>query len=146
MQTPDITAKSIRLKWWPSPQDFNEAVQTPGTTYSDHDLRSGQVELTALGLPRPQTGNFASVYHVDCVEKQWAVRCFLRDIPDQQERYRHIERTLQELNLWCFVSFDYVAEGVRIHGEWFPILKMEWAEGPTLTEYIQQNLYEPEKL
>jgi tetratricopeptide (TPR) repeat protein len=146
MQTPNTAMKSFRLKWWPSPQDFNEAVQTPGYTYSDEDLRAGQVELTALGLPRPQTGNFASVYRIDCINKYWAVRCFLRDIPEQQTRYNHIESTLRGLNLPFFVNFAYLAEGVRVRGDWFPILKMEWAEGPTLTEYISANLHEPDKL
>ncbi|HEY9790305.1 MAG TPA: hypothetical protein V6D22_07900 [Candidatus Obscuribacterales bacterium] len=146
MQTPTTTTNKFRLKWWPSPQDFNEAVQTPGTTYSDSDLRSGQVELTALGLPRPQTGNFASVYRIDCIHKYWAVRCFLRDIPEQQSRYHQIETTLSELNLPFFVNFAYLYEGVRLRGDWFPILKMEWAEGPTLTEYMSANVHEPNKL
>lgn len=31
------------------------------------------------------------------------------------------------------VGFEYQREGIRIRGEWYPLLKMEWVEGETLS-------------
>jgi len=41
---------------WPSSQDFNEAVQTPGLAFSDPDLKGGQAAVGATGLPLPRRG------------------------------------------------------------------------------------------
>ncbi|MBX9723714.1 MAG: hypothetical protein K2X81_20075, partial [Candidatus Obscuribacterales bacterium] len=60
---------------WPSPQDYNEAIQNPHLCFSDEELRNGKAVLNALGLPQPNSGNFASVYRVRCDGKDWAVRC-----------------------------------------------------------------------
>ena len=47
---------------WPTPQDYREAVQAPGLAFADPDLRAARAETDRLGLPRPVTGGFASVY------------------------------------------------------------------------------------
>jgi len=44
---------------WPTLQDYNEAVQSPGVVFSDPDLRDATPETTKLGLPKGITGNFA---------------------------------------------------------------------------------------
>ena len=72
---------------WPTPQDYNEAVQNPRLNFEDADLRAGTPDVTPLGLPRPITGGFASVYSIRNGSKRWAVRCFLRDFADHKERY-----------------------------------------------------------
>ncbi len=54
--------QAIRLRWWPSPQDYSEAVQNLSVNSVDPELRKGLVYVDALGLPRPVTGAFASVY------------------------------------------------------------------------------------
>jgi hypothetical protein len=59
---------------WPTPQDYNEALQNPRLNFEDRELQTGTPELTALGLPRPITGGFASVYSVRSGSRRWAVR------------------------------------------------------------------------
>ena len=49
---------------WPTPQDYQEAIQSPSLCFSDPDLHSGIVEEDRLGLPRPISGGFAVVYKV----------------------------------------------------------------------------------
>ena len=46
---------------WPTPQEYNEAIQNPRSVFADAELQAGQPVLTPLGLPRPITGAFASV-------------------------------------------------------------------------------------
>jgi serine/threonine protein kinase len=35
------------------------------------------------------------------------------------------------------VGFDYRDWGVNVNGRWFPMVKMNWVEGPTLTELVR---------
>lgn len=129
---------------WPTPQEYNEAIQNPPTAFTDPELRSGQPVLTPLGLPRPITGNFASVYQMVCTNQRvWAVRCFLRDFDDHQERYAAISQHLAQFNLPYMVNFTFLADGIRVGGNRYPILKMEWVEGEPFLAYIERNLNAP---
>ena len=131
---------------WPTPQDYNEAIQSPRLSFSDPDLQAGTPELTSLGLPRPITGGFASVYRIRCNSRDWAVRCFLRDFADHQERYAAIGRSLAELKLPYTVGFDFIQNGIRVRGQWYPVLKMEWIDGTSLKEAIDAAISNPKGL
>ena len=129
---------------WPTPQEYNEAIQNPSTAFIDPELRAGLPVLTPLGLPRPITGNFASVYQMVCANQRvWAVRCFLRDFDDHQERYAAISQHLAQLSLPYMVNFTFLAEGIRVGGQRYPILKMEWVEGEPFLTYVERNLAAP---
>jgi hypothetical protein len=131
---------------WPTPQDYNEAIQDPRLCFCDEVLQGGSVELNPLGMPKPYSGGFATVYKVACADRVWAVRCFQREQPDQQQRYAIIGEHLHASGLDAVVGFDLLAEGIRVGGKWYPIVKMEWVEGPLLHDYIAQNLAKPEVL
>lgn len=131
---------------WPTPQDYNEAIQNPSTNFADEELRTGSVELDVLGLPRPITGAFASVYKLNCPERSVAVRCFLRKVPDQQERYRKISDFILNDTLPYTVDFEFIDKGIRVGSSWFPILKMAWVDGLLLPQYIEKHLQNPKKL
>ena len=126
---------------WPTPQEYNEAIQNPATAFVDPELRAGQPVLTPLGLPRPITGGFASVYQMVCAHQRvWAVRCFLRDFGDHQERYAAISDHLARANLPYMVNFSFLADGIRVGGRIHPLLKMQWVEGESFLTYVERNL------
>lgn len=125
---------------WPTPQDYNEAIQSPRLNFNDPELKGGSVETTALGLPRPITGGFASVYRVRCGQREWAVRCFLREFIDQRQRYEAISKHLSAAKLPYTVGFEFLPQGIKVGGTWYPILKMEWVQGELLNKYIKRNL------
>lgn len=131
---------------WPTPQDYQEALQNPGLALADPELNAGRVELDPLGLPKPRTGGFASVYRVHCGQRDWAVRCFLRDFRDQQERYAAISDHLGRVRLPYTVDFTFLSQGILVRGQWYPILKMEWVEGERLDRYIERHLRNPSAL
>lgn len=131
---------TARLVNWPSPQDYNEAVQNLRQNCSDSDLRNAVVEVTRLGLPSARTGAFASVYRAHAEGRDFALRCFLRDIADQEERYEKISQFVRSDSLPYTVTFDFLADGLRINGLQFPILKMDWVEGLNLDRYIEKHL------
>ncbi len=127
---------------WPTPQDYSEAVQHPALNFGNPEIKSGQVEITALGLPRPRSGNFATVFKIKCKERDWAVRCFLRQVTDQRERYAAISKDLAPLKMPYMVGFQYIPEGILVKGKWYPILKMEWAEGELLDKFVHEHLHD----
>ncbi|MBS1954357.1 MAG: hypothetical protein JST89_09225 [Cyanobacteria bacterium SZAS-4] len=135
-----------KLVWWPTPQDYNEAIQTPQANLLDNELRSGLPYTNALELPRSITGSFASVYRMHCEKKDFALRLFLSNIRDQNERYALISDFVQRDALPYTVTFDFLREGIKVHGEWLPALKMDWLEGEQFDHYIGANLGNAEKL
>ena len=131
---------------WPTAPDYNESIQSPHLNFNDPELKGGSVETTALGLPRPFSGGFASVYKVSCGHREWAVRCFLREFIDQQQRYEAISKHLSAAKLPYMVGFDFLSQGIKVRGKWYPILKMEWVKGELLHKYIKRNLHNPSAL
>lgn len=131
---------------WPTPQDYNEAIQNPQLNFSDPELRAGVPELTPLGLPRAITGGFTSVYRLRCGGRDWAVRCFLREVLDQQERYAAIGRHLAAAKLPYTVGFAFQPDGIKVGGRAYPLLKMEWVAGEPLERWIEGHLGDPAAL
>lgn len=130
---------------WPHSQDYNEAIQDPGSCFGDAELKQGEVVTNELGLPAPCSGNFADVYAVDCpaTKSKWAVKCFTREIAGLKERYREISTYLKQTPLPFMVDFTYLEQGIRVRGQWYPILKMRWVEGFALNTFIKNNLDKP---
>jgi hypothetical protein len=131
---------------WPTPQDYNEAIQNPKIVFSDPDLRFGQPELNQLGLPRPRAGAFACVYKMQGGGRNWAARCFLKEVPDLQRRYVAISECLKSAKLPYTVPFTYIADGIKVGGRPYPLLKMEWIHGESLTAFIGKTLANPSTL
>ena len=78
---------------WPTMSDYQDAMQNPGLSFADPELRSG-IPVTEVWDCEPITGGFASVYQVVSGGSKWAVRCFLRHHQDSEQRYAAIGRTL----------------------------------------------------
>lgn len=131
---------------WPAPQDYNEAVQNPHLAFADADLMLGQPELTPLGLPRPISGNFACVYKMQTSNGTWAARCFMKEVPDLQERYKAISEYLAQGRLPYTVPFTYNPRGLRVQGRPFPLLKMQWVQGQSLNTFVEEVLGYPDTL
>jgi hypothetical protein len=130
---------------WPLSQDYNEAIQNPHLCFTDAQLCAGQVATNALGLPMPRSGNFADVYEVRCplTDGRWAVKCFTRQVPGLRERYAAISAHLRQANLLFTVEFQYLEQGIRVRGQWYPVLKMDWVEGQLLNEFVRASLDKP---
>lgn len=125
----------------PYPQivEYNEAVQNPATAFRDTELRQGRVAVNALGLPVVLSGGFALTYRMAAPRRTLALRCFHREIPAAQQKYAAIAEALRGLHSPYFVGFDYVPDGIRIRGGFYPVLKMEWAEGEPLGVWLGQH-------
>jgi serine/threonine protein kinase len=128
-----------RLMDWPNPQDYNEAIQYPSICFSDPELQKAQIELSPIGLPRPITGAFASVYKVNGERGTWAVRCFHSDIPELTRRYGSILESLNSIKSGWALRTEFIEQGIKVLGRWYPIVKMEWADGLPLDRYLAKH-------
>ena len=131
---------------WPNPTDYQDAVQNPRLCFSDPELQTGVVATNALGLPRVASGNFASVYEVQTGKRRWAIRCFLRQCADQQKHYAHVTNHLKGLWLPFLVDFEYQPQGIRLFGQPYPIVKMQWVDGVALHTFVKRKLRRPQEL
>jgi hypothetical protein len=125
---------------YPTPEQYQRAVLSAAQTLADFDLQAGQVTPGLFGLPQAVCGPFAIVFPFQAKGRKWAVRCFLTPAPDREERYRHLGAALARRAFPFLVPFEYQPRGIRVEGEWFPIVKMPWAEGEELHRYVEANL------
>ena len=131
---------------WPNHADYAEAIQNPELCFELPELHTGEVANTTLGLPRAWSGNFASVYQVTGGGRAHAVRCFVRQVTNQQDRYAALARYLAGRPLDFMVPFDFVNRGIRVHDAWYPMVKMDWVTGTPLHTYVESKLGAPEAL
>lgn len=131
---------------WPSPQDYNESVQSPALFFTDQQLLKCSPELNELGIPKVSSGTFASVYRLRGIEGDWAVRCFLNPVSDQEDRYRQLSKFICADDLVYTVDFNYLSSGIKVGKSFYPVLKMHWVEGLSLHVYIESLLKRGEGL
>lgn len=121
----------------PSASDYSTAIQNPRHCFADPQLQAGQIKVDRLGLPVGISGNFAVVYQSTLRGTSFAVRCFVRRVPDQQRRYAAISQCLASLRLPAFVDFTYIEHGILVDGVWHPIVRMNWSDGQPLHQYVE---------
>ncbi len=124
---------------YPSIVEYNQSAQHPATAFTDPELAAGTLATSALGLPIVLGGGFALTYTVTSKARKFALRCFHRYVPDLKQRYAQISDAIGGLGSEHFVSFEYQREGVRVSSGLYPVVKMAWAEGPTLGAFIEDN-------
>src|SRR5258708_38260873 len=102
---------------WPLSQDYNEAIQSPETSFADPELRQGEAVCNALGIPMPRSGNFADVYEVRCANgSRWAVKCFTREVAGLRDRYSEIRPALRHAQLPVPLAMPPQGKGMPIRG------------------------------
>ena len=131
---------------WPDLTEYHEALQHPQRSLGDPELQRAQIEKDRFGMPKPATGGNAVVYKATEGQNVWAVRCFLRPISDHAERYAAISKHLGKNRSAHSTKFFYLADGLRIKGGAFPIVKMAWIQGPNLDRFVEGLLDQPKEL
>src|SRR5712672_656200 len=129
----------------PYPQmiDYHDAVQNPAHSFVDKELKTGVVRKNALGLPLALSGGFALTYTVKTAKNKYAVRCFHKEIPSIESKYREISKAISSLNSGYFVGFQFQPSGIKIKGNTFPIVRMDWIEGDPLGIWLDKNYDNP---
>ena len=128
---------------YPSRADYSQAVGSfPQVSIIDATLRSGTPARGSNNLLLVYSGGFSSVFPLVVGPNTFALRCWVRNIGDAEIRYQGISNYLKQKNLPYFVEFAYIREGILVNGTKWPITRMEWAEGETLCQFIENNLHD----
>lgn len=150
MPAPQRPGPRTRPDAFPSGARYVEALQNTDVCFTDPALRGAKVTMDRLGMPRPISGNFASVFALtDASGRRYAVKCFTQNVSDQHKRYNAISRRLAQLNPeelsqpWK-MEFEYLDEGILVDGFRWPVLKMAWMDGIGLLRWLDQNYYRPD--
>ena len=131
---------------YPSLEQYNEAFQAPQVALIDPELKQGSIATTGHGLPLALCGGFALTYTINSGSKKYAVRCFHKQSNALEKRYSSISSRLKNLKSQYFVDFEFQSSGVRVSGNTYPVVKMAWANGTTLGQYLEQNYKNPIQL
>lgn len=131
---------------FPSGAAYAEALQHTQLCFQHPELKGARPELTKLGLPRAISGAFASVFSLTSATsgRRYAVKCFTRQVPDQERRYQAISTRLAQLDStrlsqpWN-LGFEYLPDAISVGKERYPVLKMEWIEAVTLSAWLDGN-------
>jgi len=127
---------------WPLARDYVEALQNPRTCFSDPALQETVPAIDRLSMPTVSSGQFAYVFKLNKVtgSESHAVRCFRGFVGERERRYKAIDDHLDHHSLAALARFEYEPSGLRVNGGLYPLLVMEWIDGPTLDVYIEQVL------
>lgn len=137
---------------WPGALDYQEAIQTPEALSPETGLAQAILERNRHGLPIAYTGRFAAVFRFqDHDGGLWAARLFTTQDShtERAERYRLLAElwpTLPPALRRLFVPFEYTPRGILVGGSWYPLVRMAWAQGTPLGQWVAQNRDQPREL
>lgn len=131
---------------YPTLEQYNQAFSAHSTLLADPELRAGTLAKSGLGLPLAISGGFALTYTVSTARGKFAVRCFHRESKGLERRYAAISKKLASLRSHYFLDFQFQPQGIRVDGAAYPVVKMAWASGTTLGEFLEDNLRNPAAL
>jgi hypothetical protein len=131
---------------WPSDTDYYDAIQNPKHAFADAALREGTPKQDGMGELWMDGGSFACVFQINSGKQNFAVRCFKTPVVDQAARYELITSHLRRIDSPAFCAIDYQPRGIKVRGEFYPVLKMEWAQGTPLDVYVREQLGNPQAL
>jgi Cft2 family RNA processing exonuclease/tetratricopeptide (TPR) repeat protein len=126
----------------PGASDYADAMLTPKNHLFDADLQLASPQLIETGGMRGRVkswkGAYAVVFHLANEQDEWAVRCFLEDIPEVERRYAAMHEFFTKTRDAMFVETSFVQDGILVGFQAYPIIKMEWVKGDQLNDYIDK--------
>lgn len=122
---------------YPTLEQYNEALHSPQIVLQDPLLKRGVVRRNGMGMPLALCGGFALTYTIEVDGKKFAVRCFHKASQELERRYQAISARLAQLRGDYFLPFEFNPTGIRIGGQSYPVVKMAWAKGRTLAEFLE---------
>lgn len=101
--------------------------------------------------PIMSSGNFAVVFKMSDGEKNYAIKCFLKEQKGRKEAYNQICDYMSGIHKKHFVSTSYYEKELFVDTNQteeneFPVLLMDWVDGLGLSEYISHNYDNREKM
>ena len=122
----------------PYAKDYQSALQNPARVFAYPDLRSALFAVDSWGLPFAITGSRAIVFKVMIDEKDYALRCYVHSAGIAcRERYIALSKVIMRRRLaGIFPAYRWRDDAMRLNGETWPVLQMEWIEGLNLDQHV----------
>lgn len=133
--------QNATTNFWPSARNYAEAVQCPLVCFEEPSLKRMLPAVDRLGMPLVTSGQFAYVFKLNAGDDggdALAVRCFRGFLGDREQRYRALDTQLNASRIAALPQFKYLPKGILVAGRRYPVLVMEWVEGPTLDVYLDE--------
>lgn len=141
--------QNLPSTFWPTARQYAEAVQCPAVCFDEPSLKGMQAAVDRLGMPLVTSGQFAYVFKLNppsASEDSLAVRCFRGYLGDRAERYSALDAHPELHRIGALPRFRYLPKGILVVGRRYPVLVMEWVEGPTLDVYLDEAVGRREAL
>jgi len=106
---------------------------------SDPVLGRGTLCTRGPGLPVVHGGTYALTFAVVTNSGKYAVRCFHKELDSLPVRYGAIERHLGRINSPYFVDCQFQPQGITTESGTYPIVRMDWVDGPSLAAYVAEH-------
>lgn len=136
---------------YPLISEYIEAIRSAEDNFDK--LSNLRPVLDSNNNPIMSSGNFAVVFKMKDIEtdKEYAVKCFTREQKEREDRYREIIKVLELTNSSYFVSTRYMEKELFVDTSLsneteFPVLVMDWVEGYSIDQFIQDNISNKYKL
>lgn len=126
---------------YPSRTDIVTAMRNPQVCFKASELIGGTIIQKGSRIIQ-YSGGYTTVFPFNSNNgEKVAVRCWIADIGDAKRRSQEISTYLANLNNSYFCNFKYLEEAILINGNIFPIVLMDWVEGKTLKDFINDNIH-----
>jgi serine/threonine protein kinase len=128
---------------YPSFGEYSDALRLNlEVVLSDPVLGRGTLCTRGPGLPAVHGGTYALTFAVVTSSGKFAVRCFHKELDSLPVRYGAIERHLGRINSPYFVDCQFQPNGITTESGTYPIVRMEWVEGPNLAAYVADHRHD----
>ncbi len=132
---------------YPSILEYDAALSDPANALQSKRLKN------AVLMRHPttkryvaSTGGYSRVYKLSQAREEYALKCWIADVPDAGTRYPLIAEYLEKIDLPYFTDFGYEKEGILVGKALYPTLWMKWVSGRTLCPFIDKYINRPDVL
>lgn len=137
---------------YPSISEYIKAIRSPEDNFDK--LNNLRPVTDKGGNPIMSSGNFAVVFKMTDGEKNYAIKCFIKEQEGRTEAYQLISDALENLKNDYLIAVKYYDNELFVDSKQsnvseFPIILMDWIDGIPLDEYIKSifhDAYKREKL
>ncbi len=124
---------------WPDRALYAALMQNPAHHFADPELQRATFARGRMGSIVSWNGARAIVFRATTPDGRiCAVRFLINNDAAAGTRYDALSRYLSTNPVSSFVRTDWLGDGLRMGEDHFPVIKMQWVDGPRLDPYISE--------
>jgi len=131
-------------KQWPSLTEYDLIMNNMGSCVITPQFKNAMPiqfnKKNTSGRLVSYPGGYSVVYPIIVGSNKFAFRGWTSDPNNARQRYIITSEYLKRCPSQYFVSYEYIDEAFKWKGNNYPIIGMEWIDGQTLTDFINENI------